>query len=105
MLFRFLKDPQAILDYYWDWADWLKPGETIVSLTVQLVGGLTLALGKPAPAIVVGVTSEGLLVPNAAVCAWLADGTLDVEALATCHITTSAGREDDRTFKLHIVER
>jgi len=102
---RLFKDPHATLDYLWDWGDWLAAGETITAIQIVLTGGLTLASDRPAPAIIAG-TRAGASVPSGAVLAWLAGGTVaPAPALATCRITTSAGRIDDRTFLLMIVER
>lgn len=32
-----LHDPQAVLDYYWDWGPWLNTGETIQSHVVSIL--------------------------------------------------------------------
>ncbi len=55
---------------------------------------------------IVAGTRAGASVANSAVVAWLADGTpAPTPAQATCRVTTSAGRIDDRTFLLVIAER
>lgn len=97
------KDPNAILDYLWNWGGWLADGETIASADVLPVG-VALAAGKPAPAIVAGSSAAGA-VANGAVLAWLSGGVVDADASATCRVTTSAGRVDDRTITFTIVER
>lgn len=92
---RIDKDPNAILDYEWDWSAWLAahtPADTIVAADV-LVSGCTLV--TPAQ-----ITSGGQRVR-----AWLSGGTVGAPASATCRITTSAGRVDDRTLYLTIKER
>jgi hypothetical protein len=37
------KDPDAVLDYVWDWGLWLDPGDTIVDHTVTADPGITVA--------------------------------------------------------------
>lgn len=93
-------DPNAVLDYKWDWAsatnssgrtDWLETGETITAHTVTVVG-CTL-------------DSSSITDSNTSVTAWISGGTVGAQASVTCHITTSAGRQDDRTIRLRIAER
>lgn len=98
------KDPDAVLDYLWDWGAWLEDGETITNADVSVVG-VALVEGKPAPAIVAGETLAGVAVPAGAVLAWLGGGTLRAPASATCRITTSEGRVDERTKRFKIVQR
>ena len=38
----YIKDPQAVLDYAWDWAGWLAEGESISEHTVTVPEGITL---------------------------------------------------------------
>jgi len=38
---RFLKDPDAVLDYGFDWSDWLADGETISTSTWTVETGIT----------------------------------------------------------------
>ena len=98
------KDPDAVLDYHWDWkpltngstdpdaSDWLVDGETIIAHTVTVPDGIT----KDSSAL--ELTSTGVVV-------WLSGGTAGQHYSCVCHITTSAGREDDRTIKVHVLER
>jgi hypothetical protein len=102
------KDPDADLDYVWDWApltngragartDWLASGETISStFSVTAESGLTLGTGAKAAARTDGNTS---------VTAWLMGGTAGQTYEVRCRITTSAGRTDDRTLRVQVVER
>lgn len=88
-----VKDPNALLDYTFDWTEWLEahtPADTIASATVE-VTGCTL------------VTSS--VIDAHKVSAWISGGTVDVPASATCRITTAGGRIDDRTLTLKIKER
>lgn len=78
----FTKDPDAVLDYEWDWAAWLGD-DTIASHTVTASAGLTV---------------DSTEATATAVTAWLSGGTDGATYSVTCHIVTAAGREDDRTM-------
>ena len=84
-------DPNARLDYAWDWTAWLTDGETITSHTITVTTG--------------DVTVESSSVIGGAVVAWVTGGTVPTDAKVTCHITTSAGRQDDRTRTLMVRDR
>lgn len=84
----FGKDPDAVLDYQFDWSAWLA-GDTIASHAVTVPTGLTL------------VSSSN---SSTAVTVWLAGGVAGVSYPVTCHIVTAAGREDDRTIFVAIRE-
>lgn len=97
----FLKDPQAVLDYKFDWkaltngsgeSDWLAAAETISVRTVTVPTGLT----KDSDSITDTATS---------VTVWLSGGTAGQEYAVTCHIETSAGRKDDRTVTIRVQQR
>ena len=91
------KDPQAVLEYGFDWTDWLATGETIATSTWTRTGGTdggTITIGDPtgiAPPISGGITRTKL-----------SGGTVGQEHHITNHIITSVGREDDRTAKIKI---
>ena len=99
-----IKDPDARLDYYFDWkaltngtgeSDWLAGGETITAFTVTADAGITVD-DDPAPALINGAT---------AVKVWLSGGTAGRVYAVTNHIETSAGRTDDRTLMIRVQER
>ena len=90
MTTTFTKDPAAMLDYQWDWSAWLAEGETIVEHAVTVSTGLTLA---------------STTATDSAVTAWISGGTADRVATATCQITTSSGRVDERSIHLDIQTR
>ena len=106
-MFTVDKDPQAELDYTWDWraltngndtspdaTDWLESGETITSHTVTAESGLT-------------VDSSSLTDSSTSVTAWLSGGTVGQHYLVVCHIETSnaTSRKDDRTLKVNVKQR
>lgn len=83
-----LKDPDAVLDYSFDWTDWLA-GDTISSYTVT----------------VSGVTKNSDARVGAVVTTWLSGGTLGQIASATCGIVTAGARTENRTIYLRIRQR
>lgn len=85
----FKHDPQAVLDYLWDWAAWLN-GDTISSHSVSVPTGITLASSAHT---------------DTTVKAWLSGGTAGLDYKVTSHITTVAGRQDERTILIRAAER
>lgn len=85
-------DPNATLDYAVDWAPWLQAGETISNSTWTVPTGLTQA--TPAPS-----HSNGKAV------IWITGGTVGESYRLTNHITTSAGRQDERSLMLEVTQR
>ena len=97
----FIKDPDAALDYKFDFAaltngsgdsDWLASGETISSYEVTVDDGLTL-------------DSDSLANSDTSVVAWLSGGTAGSNYKVTCAITTSEGRTDELTMVIKVRER
>ncbi len=89
MASAFIKDPDAVLDYTFNWASWLGT-DTIASSTVTAEDGLTV---------------DSKSQTSTAVTAWLSGGTAKESYSVTCHIVTAAGREDDRTIGITVQER
>lgn len=88
-----LKDPDAVLDYTFDWAgdpdgSWLADGETITDHDII------------APAFTVDSTSAD----TTTVTVWLSGGTAGYQTV-TCRIVTSHDRTDDRTITLIVGDR
>lgn len=94
----FTKDPNAVLDYGWDFGAWLDTTETITAATVTVPTGLT----KNTDGI---IDSPSTNATDAAVMVWLQGGTVDERYPVTCHIATSAGRQDDRTIQIRVRDR
>ena len=84
------KDPDAVLDYMFDWTDWLQTGETIDSHTITVPTGLTL-------------DSDSEL--SGKVTAWLSGGTSGISYTVACKIVTSLNRTDERSFQLPVIQR
>jgi len=85
-----LKDPSAVLDYVFDWTEWLATGETITDHTITADTGIT-------------VDSSTEL--DGKVTVWLSGGTAGINYKVACKITTSAGRTDERTFWIKVTDR
>lgn len=85
----FRKDPNAVLDFEFDWSQWLAVGETISSHTVT----------------VVGVVKDSSANSTTAVIAWISGGTAGVAGTVACRITTSLARTDERTITIRVQER
>lgn len=97
------KDPDAVLDYVFDWAaltngtgssDWLAAGETIDSYTVTVAADDDIV-----------IDSDSATDGDTSVTVWLSGGTVGNVQRVTCHVVTSAGREDDRSILIPIQER
>ena len=85
-----LKDPSAVLDYVFDWTEWLATGETITDHTITADTGIT-------------VDSSTEL--DGKVTVWLSGGTAGQNYKVACKITTSAGRTDERTIWIKVTDR
>lgn len=88
----FLHDPTAVLDYVVDWTAWLASGETISVSTWTVPAGITQT--TPAPST--NGTKDTI---------WLTGGTIGTEYTITNHITTTAGRQNERSFVVSVVDR
>lgn len=87
------KDPDAVLDYTWDWTDWLTPlADTIVDHEMVVDSGIT-------------VDSSNIDVAGKKVIAWVSGGTLGTTYGLTCRIITQDGRTDDRTVYIKVAKR
>ena len=86
----FTKDSDAVLDYAFDWSDWLATGETIASYVVTPDTGITKDSDSQADGVVT---------------VWLSGGTAGINYKVACKITTSAGRTDERTIWIKVSNR
>lgn len=80
----FQKHPDAVLDYKWDWSDWLVDGDTISTHTITADAGIT-------------VDSSSTTDAATSVTVWLSSGDDGANYAVTCKIVTAAGRTDQRT--------
>lgn len=86
----FRKDPDATLDYGFDWSDWLAAGETIADSDWDI------------PAEIINEDEE---TGTDATKVWLSGGTAGTSYTITNTITTSAGRIDERSMLIIVEER
>lgn len=84
------KDPDAVLDYVFDWSSWLAEGETILTHQATIESGDA----------VIDSTSQ----TTDTVVVWLSGGTIDTNVELRCRVTTTEGRIDDRTIVILIRE-
>ena len=85
-----LKDPSAVLDYVFDWTEWLATGETITDHTITADTGITV---------------DSWTEDDGKVTVWLSGGTAGINYKVACLITTSAGRTDERTIWIKVTDR
>lgn len=84
------KDPDATLNYTFDWSRWLESGETIASAAFTVESGLTK-----------GAESNTTTTAQVTLSGGTAGETYDV----TCRITTNAAQIDDRTIQIAVSEQ
>lgn len=86
----YVRDPNSVLDYLWDWSAWLQSGETISSHTIS----------SPA-----GINVDSSSNSSTTVTAWISGGTTGTAYDVTCRITTNQNRTEDRTIRLMTREK
>lgn len=86
----FVIDPDAVLDFQFDWSEWLSDGEIITAHTVTTGDTITV---------------DSSTHTDTTVTAWVSGGSDKSSATLTCHVLTTAGRQDDRSIRLLIRQR
>jgi hypothetical protein len=84
-----LKDPSAVLDYTIDWSEWLD-ADNLSTATWTVDAGLTSVLESN--------TTKAATI-------WLSGGVVGTSYMVSVRIVTAAGRTDDRTFQINVVNR
>lgn len=97
---EFLKDPDAVLDYVFNWGEWLANGEEIVTSTFYIDGVLSSTVPWTI-ALVPDSTAVTLLTATI----WLSGGTLGERYTITNRIVTDQGRTDDRSAVVRVSDR
>jgi hypothetical protein len=85
---KFVKDPAAVLDYTWDWSDYLVADERIA--THEVLSGKE--------ELVIDSTHAN----DTEVTAWISGGLLSQHVFVTCRIVTNQGRTEDRSIYVWI---
>lgn len=83
----FTKDPDATLDYTWDWTAWLGEDQIQTAIFTADVG--------------LSIEYDSVSLKTATV--WLSGGVAYQTYNVSCRITTAASRVDDRTVKIFCV--
>lgn len=86
----YIKDPDAKLDYGFDWSDWLGTTETITTSTWTVPTGITKISDSKTDTLTT---------------IWLSGGTHGANYSLVNHIKTNANREDDRTHIIKVRNR
>jgi len=86
---RFVKDPDAVLDYVVDWSDWL--GTDTISSSSWTVP--------------TGITKDSDTNTTTTATIWLSGGTEGAEYRVTNQIVTTDGRTDERSIIIKVDER
>lgn len=84
------KDPDAELDYGFDWTNWLQTTETLSSSDWTVPDGLTFVKKEK-------TTTETKV--------WVKGGTPRKKYILTNKIETNEGRVDNRSLKISVIER
>lgn len=84
------KDPDAKVNYDWDFSRWLGTGETISSYSF--------------PDFPAALTNEGDSETSGVVTMLISGGVVNTSYDLTCRITTNAGQIEDKTFTLPVQE-
>lgn len=103
----FKKDPDAVLDYIFDWRAKTNNRDTSRNATDYLNAGevITVHTVAVSPAGALAIDSSELSDGDTAVLVWLSGGVAGVTYDVTCHIETSLSRTDDRTAAVQVVEK
>ena len=111
------KDPDAVLDYVFDWqartngtdpagADWLGPDEVISDHTITAEAGITVDSSSRTSVTVHDGEGTNITIANhTSVRVWLSGGTAGESYDVACEITTDQGRTDERTIRVPVRER
>lgn len=86
---KFNKTPVALLDWAFDWSNWLLQGESIQTYELTISDGLT-------------VQSDSNDAQHVVV--WLSDGSVGETYKVTCQVTTDQGRIDERACQIVVTE-
>jgi len=88
----FTKDPDAVLDFAFDWTanSWLQSSELIASYVVTVGTGIVKDRDNEHSGVVT---------------VWLSGGTAGESYIVSCKITTDLGRTDERSIEINCNER
>lgn len=87
----FTKDPGDILDYSFDWSQWLGAGETILTSQWTTSG--------------LGITVESYSNTDTSTLVWLAGGSNTATYYVKNQIVTNQGRTVERTMTINVLAK
>lgn len=87
---QFKKDPSAVLDYAFNWNDWLEAVETITSHVITVEAGITKDSDSESSGVVT---------------IWLSGGTHGEDYIVACLVSTNLGRDDERSINIRCRDR
>ena len=91
----YTKDPDATLDWTFDWGPWLTTGEVLSTAAVTV---------PTDTGAIVKATTE-TVDPDGTVTVWLRGGTAGKSYDVVCRVTTNQGRTDERTIRIRVDNR
>jgi hypothetical protein len=101
------KDPQALKEYQRDWTAFLADtgGDVLASVSwlISNTEWVELTPGAGVLAIEGGAHPPSFTDLTATV--WLSGGTAGVSYMVTCRVVTAAGRKEDSSFQVRLIER
>lgn len=83
------KDPESIIDYVFDWSDWLEEGDSIESHTVTVPAGIVIEDSEE--------INESKMIR-----VWLSGGLHNSIYPIRCKITTADGRIEPETGNVKV---
>lgn len=87
---EFEKAPAAKLDFQMSWVPWLSAGDAISTAGWAVTAGLTIS-SSPSPSLAANVATV-----------WFEGGTAGANYTATCTVTTTGGRTDERSIQIQV---
>lgn len=88
--YNFLKDPESVLDYTWDWSNWLTDDDSILTSVVIVPEG---------------IAKDSTITDSTKVTVWLSGGTVSTLYTLDCKIITANGRIDSRQMIIYVKDR
>ena len=85
-----LKDPQAVLDWTWNWSDWLQEGEEVASTSSTISPGLII---------------DEMTNTSTTITVWISGGTVGNPYRVTVQVVTNQGRTDERSALIRVTNR
>src|SRR5512145_949464 len=84
------KDPNAVLDYIFDWTLWLD--------------GVSDSISSVSTVVDTGITCDSSIVSGKTVIVWISGGTAGTTYRVACRIVTTGSRIDDRSSFMKVKE-